>query len=149
VSLFSLCTLFLAVISVAIFLGFQILYDIPFTFYVEACLAKEREPRNVSMANLIALRIGAFVNVASVIVDCLMIRFIRKTTVKTNVAPTEVSDISFVVQSNTISGLLIKQKNFLSNQKHFFVVKDNALSCQILAQRKQQILATCWVGAIL
>jgi hypothetical protein len=59
------------------------------------------------MANLIALRIGAFVNVASVIVDCLMIRFIRKTTLKTNIATTELSDISFVVQSNAISGLLI------------------------------------------
>jgi hypothetical protein len=116
VSLFSICTFSLVVISIAIFLGFQIFHDIPFTFYVEACLANERVPRNVSMENLIALRIGAFVNVASVIVDCLMIRFIRKTTLKTNIATTELSDISFVVQSNAISGLLIKKKkNFLTN----------------------------------
>ena len=114
VSLFSLCTFSLIAVSVAIFLGFQIFHDIPFTFYVEACLTKEREPRNVSMTNLIALRIGAFVNVASVIVDCLMIRFIRKTTLKIAIAPSELSDTTVVVGNNSASGLNITHRYHLS-----------------------------------
>ena len=110
VSLISLTIFLLVVIATATFFAFNISQDIPFTLYVEACLVNEREPRNVSALNLSVLRTGAVFNTASVIVDCLMIRFIKRTTLKSAVNPSELSNIIFVVESNAISGKNILQK---------------------------------------
>jgi hypothetical protein len=110
VSLISLTIFLLVVIATATFFGFNISQDIPFTLYVEACLVNEREPRNMSALNLIVLRTGAVFNTASVIVDCLMIRFIKRTTLKSAVNPSELSNVIFVVESNAISGKNILQK---------------------------------------
>ena len=129
VSLLSLTSFFLVVVVSAVFIGVNVALDIPYTLYVEACRVNDRDPRNVSSTNLIALRTGVFFNVASVVVDCLMVRFIKKTTLKSSVAPTELSDIIFMVESNSISGLSINKTKKHKKEDGWYMLKVGMRVC--------------------
>jgi hypothetical protein len=82
------------------FFAFNICSDIPYTFYVESCMIAERTPRSVPMVNVIALRSGIFFNVTSVIVDILMLKFIKKTILAINSGPSEASGLAIEEQNN-------------------------------------------------
>lgn len=53
--------------------------DVPYAISVETCLGQERDIRPVTKFNLIAFRTGVIFNACSVVIDVLMVRFIKLT----------------------------------------------------------------------
>jgi hypothetical protein len=100
VSLLAIAGFCLVIAVTFSFFAFNICSDIPYTFYVESCMIAERTPRSVPMVNVIALRSGIFFNVTSVIVDILMLKFIKKTILAINSGPSEASGLSIEEQNN-------------------------------------------------
>ena len=83
---------------------YNILLDIPYTFYVETCLAQEKNPRHVTPLNMIAMRgSGLIFSASSVVIDALMVRFIKKTILPTAANQLQIMDLQDG-QLNTITG---------------------------------------------
>ena len=59
--------------------SYNIMLDIPFGFFIEFCTSGIRVPRPLTKWNFFANRIGGMFNVGSVLVDILMVRFIKRT----------------------------------------------------------------------
>ena len=64
--------------------AYNIWFDIPFAVFVESCFSGKGEPRPVTLTNIIANRTGVIMNLASVFVDILVVRFIKKTILPVN-----------------------------------------------------------------
>ena len=79
--------MFMIVVTFSVLI-YNILLDIPYAIYVETCLAQERDPRPVTRFNLIAVRTGVIFNACSVVMDVLMVRFIKQTILPTAVTTT-------------------------------------------------------------
>ena len=76
-----------ALVAVALMAGTFVCYvlthaflDVPYALLVETCLNYETGPRPISQIKVLPLQIPNLFNLSSLLVDLLLIKFLRKTT---------------------------------------------------------------------
>ena len=67
-----------SVVAVSGYIGICQVLDVPYGVLVEACLWELREPREISRSRVIVLQSPNYFNIAALVTDLLMLRFLKK-----------------------------------------------------------------------
>jgi hypothetical protein len=124
--------------AISLYLVVSGLLDIPVAMVVEACAWREREPRVISKIKLIILQTPNYYNFGSIIVDLMMLRFLKKTLHPTslnlnlirmpsrqNENPNEISKfLHCTVQRKPINGIALVQSH---SKLYFFIMSELVL----------------------
>jgi hypothetical protein len=107
--------MFVIVVTFSVLI-YNISMDLPYAIYVESCLINEKDPQPVTRFNLLAFRTGVIFNLCSVVVDVLMVKFIKQSILPTTTIHIQVPDLSGEQTTRNLTTDQVETKG--NNMKH-------------------------------